>query len=236
MTEGTNIGTEGSEQTQAEDAKSTQEQKQPTMGRVYSEEDFQRAVSKGLESIQKQLDLRQSEASKAKAEVEQHKAEIAARDAQIEAMQREIDEALADDPERRKAYIDRIKALDREQKIAKKNAEAEDKLYQAEIRVWQAGMGLKAQELAAEFPHLNLDLKELIANSATEEELEKKVLRLDRVFQKAETKEAETIPKFETGISSGGGLPTHPTVEQLDKWSTDQYARWWKKRQEEEVD
>ena len=116
-------------------------------------------------------------------------------------MQREIDEALADDPERRKAYIDRIKALDREQKIAKKNAEAEDKLYQAEIRVWQAGMGLKAQELAREFPSLNLDLKELISTSATEVEMENKVLRL---ASKKETKEEGTL-KFESGISSGRG-------------------------------
>ena len=178
-----------------------QEKEKPTL--KYSEGDFQRAVSKGLESTQKQLDLRQSEASKAKAEVEQHKAEIAARDAQIGAMQREVDEALADDPERREAYINRIAALDREQKIAKKNAEAEDKLYQAEIRLWQAGMGLKAQELDREFPHLNLNLKELISTSATEVEMENKVLRL---ASKKETREeeGETL-KFESGISSGRG-------------------------------
>jgi len=213
--EGTKPLTEGAEEP-------IQEKEKPTL--KYSEEDYQRSLSKGLQSTQKQLDLRLAEANKAKAEVEQYKAEIAAQQARIESMQTEIDEALADDPERRQAYTSRIKALEREQKLAKREAEAEDKLYQAELRVWQAGMGLKAQELAREFPALNLDLKELISNSATEEEMENKVLRLQ-----AKT-EPEKPPKFESVVSSGGGTPIHPTIEQLEKMSPDDYAKWYKTR------
>jgi len=185
----------------AEGAKgSIQEKEKPTL--KYSEEDFQRAVSKGLEATQRQLDLRQAEANKAKAELEQHKAEIAARDAQIQAMQGEVDEALADDPDRRAAYINRTKALEREQKLAKKDADAEGKLYQAELKLWQAGMGLKAQELAREFPNLDLDLKELISTSVTESEMENKVLRL---ASKQTKEEPDKALKFETGVSSSSG-------------------------------
>ena len=202
--EGTIIPPEGTKE-------ATQEKEMPTL--KYSEEDYERAVSKGvskgLESTQRQLDLRQGEVQKLTAEVERHKAEIVVRDARIQAMQKEVDEALADDPEKRDAYISRIKALEREQKLAEKDAEATDKLYKAEIRLWQAGMGLKAQELVREFPNLNLNLKELINTSATEEEMENKVLRLA-------SKKPEKPPKFETGVSSGRGVSLK-TLEQANE-------------------
>jgi len=221
--EGTIIPPEGTKE-------ATQEKETPTL--KYSEEDYERAVSKGvskgLESTQRQLDLRQGEVQKLTAEVEQHKAEIATRDARIQAMQKEVDEALADDPEKRDSYISRIAGLEREQKIAKKDAEAAEKLYKAELMLWQAGMGLKAQELDAEFPSLNLNMKELINTSATEEEMENKVLRL------ASKQEPEKPPKFESGVSSGGGLPLHPTLEQLEKMDQATYAKWWKERQKPE--
>ena len=204
----------------------TQKPVSPTL--KYSEEDYQRAVSKGLESTQRQLDLRVAEAKKVKAEAEQYKAEITARDAQIEAMQREVNEALTDDPERMAAYTSRLKALEREQKMAKREAEIEGKVYEAELKLWQAGMGLKAQELAREFPHLNLDLKGLISDSATEAEMETKVLRLASK-QEPKPKEEKT-PKFESGISSGGGTPSHPSMDQLDKMTPEEYAQWYKSR------
>jgi len=177
----------------------TEPEPKPTESKAFATEaDFQRAVSKGLESNTRQLSLAQAEAKKAQAAVEQHIAEIAQRDAYIELLRKEVDEALTDDPERKQAYTSRLASLEREQKLAKKDAEAEDKLYQAEIKVWQAGMGLKAQDLDRKYPELKLDLKHLIETCATEQEMELEVLRL-----KLEAGSETEPPKVESGISQG---------------------------------
>ena len=197
--EGTENNIEGTKATE-KGAPPTQEPKTPTL--KYSEEDFQRSVTKASESTQRQLDLTKAEAQTAKAELGKYTAQIASYEAQIQEMQKEVDEVLTDDPDRRKAYTSRLANLERERKIAEKDAKAEQKLYDAELRVWQAGMGLKAQELKTEFPDLDLDVKQLIANSVTEEEMENKVLRL---ASKQPAKEPEKTPKFDSGISSGGG-------------------------------
>jgi len=198
-------------ETQVERAGSTIEGAKPTEPKVEptykTEADFQKAVSKGLEATTRQLSLAQAEAKKAIAEIEQHKAELAERNAYIDLLKREVDEALVEDPEKRQAYVSKLASLEREQKLTKKNAEAEDKLYQAEMRVWQAGMGLKAQEQMSKYPHLNLNAKELIETSATEGEIELEVLRRQNEY--LETKQAtgkEEPLKIESGISSGRGI------------------------------
>jgi len=202
--EGTKAQVEGAEPTQEEGVKPTEPKVEPTIEKTFkTEADFQAAVSKGIESTTRQLSLSQAEAKKVKAEAEQHKIEITQRDTYIESLKKEVEEALEDDPDKRRAYISKIASLEREQKIAKREAEAENKLYQAELRVWQAGMGLKAQALVMEFPSLNLNVKELIETSATEEEMENKVLRLSSK-KEPEAKEPEKTPKFDPGTSSGG--------------------------------
>ena len=64
----------------------------------------------------------------------------------------------------------------------------------------------------------------------TEEEMEVNALRF-KLTKEPEVKETEKTPKFDLGVSSGGGLPAHPTAEQLEAWSPEQYAVWWKSRQ-----
>ena len=190
---------------QVEGEEPTPPKEEPTV-KTYTEEEYRKsldkALGKGLESTNRQLSLAKQEAQTAKAELGKYTAQIASYEAQIQEMQKEVEEVLTDDPDRRQAYTSRLANLERERKIAEKDAKAEQKLYDAELRVWQAGMGLKAQELKTEFPDLDLDVKQLIANSVTEEEMENKVLRL---ASKQPAKEPEKTPKFDSGISSGGG-------------------------------
>jgi len=199
--ESTPKGTETQvEGTEPEVVQPTEPEPKPTESKAFATEaDFQRAVSKGLESTTSKLSLAQAEAKKSQAAVEQHKAEVAQRDAYIELLKREVDEALTDDPERKQAYTSKLASLEREQKLAKKDADAEDKLYQAEIKVWQAGMGLKAQELDRKYPELKLELKQLIETCATEQEMELEVLKL-----KVEAGSKTEPPRVESGLSSGG--------------------------------
>jgi len=167
--------------------------------KTYTQEELDTAVGKGRASTQSQLSLVQAEVNKLKTEGVSAKAENAARLAQIQAMQKEVDEALVDDPERRKAYVSRIASLEREQKVSEREAAAEAKLYEGELKIWQAGMGLKAQQLATEFPGLSAAW--LIETCQTEAEMEVKALRWKpEVTPVIEKKES----KFDTGLSSGG--------------------------------
>ena len=190
---------------ETERVKPTEPSQEPTVGITETEEfrqELRKALGKSTESINRQLSLSQAETRKSRADVEMHKAQIAARDAQLQGLKREVEEALVDDPEKRQAYISRIASLEREQKIADKDAKAEKKLYEAELKMWQAGMGLKAQELANEVS--GLDPKWLIEGCSTEAEMEVKALRF-KLTKEPEKQEPEKKQKFDSGISSGGG-------------------------------
>ena len=205
--EGEQPKVEGVEPTPSEEAKLTPPQEKPTVGVTETEEfrhELDKALGKSTESLQRQATLSKQAEVAAKAETEKFKTESASRFAYIESLKREVDEALVDDPEKRQAYISRIASLEREQKIAERESASEAKLYQAELRVWQAGMGLKAQQLALEFP--GIDPKWLIEGSATEEEMEVKALRWKSTKETKEPEKKDEEPKFDTGLSSGGSL------------------------------
>lgn len=189
--------------TEKEREEPTEQEVKSTVSKIEETPEFRRALGKSTESLNKQLSLRDSETRAAKAEADRFKAESATRQAQIEVLQTEIEEALAEDPERRQAYISRIKGLERAQKIAEKEAKAEEKDYKAEVKLWQAAMGLKARELADEIPGLNV--KELLETCKTEEEMEVKALRF-RLAKGEEESKAEKVktPKIDSGLSSGG--------------------------------
>jgi len=201
MTEGTTDETKGIEQTQEGEAKSTQEQKQPTAGRTYTEADFQKAVSKGLESTTRQLSLQQAEAKAAKAEAEQYKSNIEAIEAEMQELQRQHDDLVskqfADDPEARQAYIDRRAIADERRKLAKEKAEVEKKLYEGEKKAWAGAMALKSIELKSRYQVP----QEVLDTCITEEQMEIVAKAFPEV---KEVKPVET-PKFDSGVGGGGG-------------------------------
>jgi len=195
--------TQGTE-TKVEGAEPIQPEVQPT-GKTYTEEDFQRAVSKGLESIQKQLDLRVAEAKRFKAEAEQYKGEQESLSEDIKSLQQEIDSITQaiEDPEVKSGILSK-KALNEEKRnLAKLKAEAEKKLYDAEMLAWSARMAQKAQALHKE---TGIDVSEL-EDCHSEEEMEVKALRysINKAKEEKTPKEEEKSPKFASPGGGGGG-------------------------------
>ena len=209
MTEGTDDETKGIEQTQEGEAKSTQEQKEPTAGRTYTEEDFQRAVSKGLESIQRQLDLRNAETRKAESQLKSKEADLKAAQEDLA----ELKDLKLDDPEFRETYTSKKAIRDAQREVDRAKAELEDQRYETEMQQWKVRMDAKAIELAKE---TGIDINEFVG-CHTEEEMEVKALRWEKANKPA-TKEEVKPPKFDSGAGSGGGGV--PSLAELAKMST----------------
>ncbi len=189
---GTETQEKGTEQVQ-----STEPKAESTERTFKTEADFQRAVSKANEATTRQHDLRKAEAEKYKTEAGQYKTGL-------ESLQMQYDELVtkqfADDPEARQAYIDKRAIAKEKAAVAKEKTEAVELVYQASMKEWRVGMGLKAQELDRRFPELKLDLKQLIDSCATEPEMELEVLNLKL---EAGTKQEEPS-KIESGLSYRG--------------------------------
>jgi len=202
--QGTESKEEGAVQTPKEEgAEPTQPEKEPTV-KTYTEEDFQRAVSKGLESITRQLDLQRAEASKHRAEAESHKAALTAVQTELQEIQSQFDDLANrqfEDPEDKRAYLASLqdrRALAKEKaRIALEKAEAEAKLYDAEKLAWQVRMTQRASELVRE---TGIDLAEL-ESCQTEEEMEVKALRF-KLEQGVKEPEKET-QKFDSLAGQG---------------------------------
>ena len=175
-------------------------EEKPTI-RTYTEADFQKAVSKGLESTTRQLSLQQAEAKAAKAEAEQYKSNIEAIEAEMQELQRQHDDLVskqfADDPEARQAYIDRRAIADERRKLAKEKAEVEKKLYEGEKKAWAGAMALKSIELKSRYQVP----QEVLDTCITEEQMEIVAKAFPEV---KEVKPVET-PKFDSGVGGGGG-------------------------------
>ena len=220
MTQGTTIEIEGAEQAEKQ-AEPTQLQKKPT-GKTYTEEDFQRAVSKGLESIQRQLDLRNAETRKAESQLKSKEADLKAAQEDLA----ELKDLKLDDPEFRETYTSKKAIRDAQREVDRAKAELEDQRYEAEIQQWNVRMDAKAIELVKE---TGIDINEFVG-CHTEEELEVKALRWEKANKPAKKEEVKP-PKFDTGISSGATITAHPSIEQLEKMTPNEYAEWYKARQ-----
>ena len=178
-----------------EEVKAPSEEEKPTL-RTYTEEEFGKAQS----SWDRQIALSKAEAKKVSSELEQFKAEQKHSEAYIQSLKEEM-ARLADaseDPDLKKSYISRMASLEREMKIKQKDAEAERKLYEAEMIAWSARMAQRATALTKE---TGIDVKEL-EDCKTEEEMEVKALR----FQLGKPKQEEKTPKFASPGSGGGGV------------------------------
>ena len=217
MTQGTNTKVEGAEP----QAEPIQSQEKPT-GKTYTEEDFQRAVSKGLESIQRQLDLRNAETRKAESQLKSKEADLKAAQEDLA----ELKDLKLDDPEFRETYTSKKAIRDAQREVDRAKAELEDQRYEAEMQQWKVRMDAKAIELAKE---TGIDINEFVG-CHTEEELEVKALRWEKANKPAKKEEVKP-PKFDTGISSGATITAHPSIEQLEKMTPNEYAEWYKARQ-----
>ena len=216
-TQGTDTKVEGAEP----QAEPTQSQEKPT-GKTYTEEDFQRAVSKGLESIQRQLDLRNAETRKAESQLKSKEADLKAAQEDLA----ELKDLKLDDPEFRETYTSKKAIRDAQREVDRAKAELEDQRYEAEMQQWKVRMDAKAIELAKE---TGIDINEFVG-CHTEEELEVKALRWEKANKPAKKEEVKP-PKFDTGISSGATITAHPSIEQLEKMTPNEYAEWYKARQ-----
>jgi len=217
MTQGTDTKVEGAEP----QAEPIQSQEKPT-GKTYTEEDFQRAVSKGLESIQRQLDLRNAETRKAESQLKSKEADLKAAQEDLA----ELKDLKLDDPEFRETYTSKKAIRDAQREVDRAKAELEDQRYEAEMQQWKVRMDAKAIELAKE---TGIDINEFVG-CHTEEELEVKALRWEKANKPAKKEEVKP-PKFDTGISSGATITAHPSIEQLEKMTPNEYAEWYKARQ-----
>jgi len=169
----------------------------PTV-RTYTQKELDEAVGKGLASIQQQLSLSQAEKRTLQAEKAERDATSAAREAHIQALQREVDEVLVDDPERRKAYVDRIARLEKEQELAKDKATLEREKLDVAREKNDLRLARKARELIEQ---TGVPLSEL-EGSTTEEQMELKALKFQLNNKPEEEKET---PKFDSARSSGIG-------------------------------
>jgi len=217
MTQGTDTKVEGAEP----QAEPIQSQEKPT-GKTYTEEDFQRAVSKGLESIQRQLDLRNAETRKAESQLKSKEADLKAAQEDLA----ELKDLKLDDPEFRETYTSKKAIRDAQREVDRAKAELEDQRYEAEMQQWKVRMDAKAIELVKE---TGIDINEFVG-CHTEEELEVKALRWEKANKPAKKEEVKP-PKFDTGISSGATITAHPSIEQLEKMTPNEYAEWYKARQ-----
>jgi len=218
--------TEGVELTQAEG--------EPTVGKTYTQKDFDKALGKGLESTNRLLSLRDKAITAKTAELEELKSTLSA---QIEDLKAELGdsqdehrEALKalDDPDIKTSYTDRIVLKKREREAARQEKTATDKLYKAEKLVHSQGLEAKAKVLHEETGVPLEDLK----GCETDDEMEVKALRyqVTKAIEQKPPQEQEE-EKFLSGASSGsGGMPTHPTVEQMEKWTPEQFAKWAESR------
>lgn len=231
--------TEGGTPTSEEKGEeSTQPSDESTVGRSYTEEEFRReldkALGKGLESTNKQLSKHRQEAKASQAKNEEHEATIAALNAELEDLRKEQEELASsqfeNDPEARQAYVNRRNIAEERRKLAREKAETERKLYQAEKLVFQSGLEKKADQLVKETGIDRGDLEDC----NTEDEMEVKALRHQvkmATQQKPSGSKEPEKSEFDSDASSdSGGMPEHPTPEQLEKISLEQFAKWAERR------
>jgi len=201
---------EVAEPTQEEGEKQTTPKEKPTVGKTYTQEELDKAVGKGLDSINRQLSEKAKALAAKDAELAEFKKtssrQLEDLQADFEDMRKEHDEALkaVDDPDIKTSYTDRATLRKREREASRREKDAEDKLYKAEMLIFQQGLEAKAKILHEE---TGIPVKEL-EDCKTEDEMEVKSLRYRLTHpdgEKAKDADDEKPPKFDSGLSSGKG-------------------------------
>lgn len=192
--EGANPVVEGAE---IKDAKPTEPTAEPTV-RSYTQKELDEAVGKGLSTMQSKLSLQTLETSKLKAEAESTKASFKGLEDELGDMRKQHDDLVekqfADDPDARKAYIDRRAIADERRQLLKDKVEVERKRFETAEKEVELRLNKKRDVLAKE---TGIDAKEL--EGLDEVSMVEKALR----FKKEPEVVKET--KFDSALGGGGG-------------------------------
>jgi len=214
--EGVEPKVEGAESALIEKTDATSTQGQPTVVKVTETPEFQKAVSKGLESLTRQLSLQQAEANKERSRAAQLEAEQKYSQALVDSLKEEMNKLATstEDPELRQAYVSKIAALERDARLAKKEADADRKVAAAEAKEHNLEMALAAKQFMEE---TGIPLEQIEGCSSVAE-MEVKALRF-KLTQPSKTEEEEPKPKFDSGLSSGGNVSGIPTdINKFKEW------------------
>ncbi|KKK69057.1 hypothetical protein LCGC14_2937850 [marine sediment metagenome] len=201
--------TQGTKTESEETEESTQEKKEPTGYKTEKEYNkaLQTGVSKGLESIQRQLDIRRTETDTAKSETGKEKSVRQGLELELKDLH---DEILAitsaiEEPAVKKGALSKSALGDERRRVIRITAEAEQKLADVEVKTWRLGMDAMGKKLVTE---TGIDINEFIG-CKTEADMEVKALRYSianpkKSDEKEESEEKETKDKFAGGGTSGG--------------------------------
>jgi len=195
-----------------EEVKQTEPKEEPTVEKTYTEKEFRheldKALGKGLESINRQLSERDKAIAAKTTELEEFKKTSSRKledlQADLEDMKSEHQDAIKalDDPDIKATYADRVTLRKREREAARREKDAEEKLTKAETLVYKQGLEAKAKLLHEE---TGIPVKDL-GECQTEDEMEVKALRY-RIShpseEKAEDEDEDKASKFDSGLSSG---------------------------------
>ena len=196
------------ESTPQEGAEPTTPKGEPTVEKTYTQSEHDKALGKGLESMNKQLSLRDKALAAATTELEELRSTSAAKLEDLQSdladTQEEHRQALKaiDDPDIKTSYTDRTAMKKREREADRREKTAESKLLKAEKLVRSQGLEVKAIALNKE---TGIPLKEL-ADCDSEDAMEVMSLRYQMANppKKPEPQEKEG-PEFDSGQQGGGG-------------------------------
>jgi myosin heavy subunit len=186
-------------------------------------EEFQKAVSKavskGLESVDRQLSIRVAESKTAKAEAEMLKSTMTKYEADLKELQDERDklaeERFADDPVALKGYKDSRAISVREKKAQLREEQLKLKEAELEGLRWAIEMHKEADEIQKQ----HKVPREVLEVCSSKEQM----LAIAKAFpevEKVEEKKEGKTPKFDPGVSSGSGGKLTP--EMVTKMSPDE--------------
>jgi len=210
--QGTDTKIEEIEQAE-EQAESIQSQEKPTV--KYTEEDFQRAVSKGLANIQKQLDLQRTEAQKAASQLKVKEADLKTLQEDLA----ELENLKLDDPDFRETYTSQKTIREAQRKVDVKMAELEAMRDEINTQQWRTRMDKKGAELVKE---TGIDIDEFVG-CQTEEEMEIKALRF-LVSKKTEEPKKPEKTRF-VNLGDGGGIIEKSEEERLKERYPSMYPK-----------
>lgn len=185
----------------------------------YTEEEFQKAQS----GWGRQVTLSKAETEKVKAELDEAKLIREQAEAELSTLQREHEDLLADDPEKRRAYIDRQAISRAKVEHVQKETELKRREFEAEQKIQSASLAVKAVEVSRESGIPISDLEDC----KTEEAMENKSLKF-QIAKLGEAKEPdETTLKIDTAISTAVGSASfeHIRDEMIKNPSNDAIMR-----------
>ena len=188
--EGAEVKVEGAEKPTELETKPTVEQTEE------SRTAFDKALGKGLESVNRQLSLQQAETKAAKAEVEMLKTAQQNYEEQLRELQVEAEKQFADDPEALKGYRNTKVIEMKEKRSSLKAAELERKEAELEGLRWAIEMHQEADRIQKE----RQVPRDVLESCTSKEQMGK----IAQSFPEIKPDGGKEKPKFDSLRPSGG--------------------------------